>query len=141
MILGDFNGHVGFKDKQAVDDNGKMTLDWLEMYNLVMLNNDFKCTGEITWKRNEQESVIEFVLVTPKLYKEYREMEIDEEKQYFDLSDHSLLKVILERKDERSKIKGRERWEIREYYKTDKCSLEEYKKDVEKELEGKRYKY
>lgn len=141
MILGDFNGHVGFKDKQAVDDNGKMTLDWLEMYNLVMLNNDFKCTGEITWKRNEQESVIEFVLVTPKLYKEYREMEIDEEKQYFDLSDHNLLKVILERKDERSKIKGRERWEIHEYYKTDKCSLEGYKKDVEKELEGKRYKY
>lgn len=84
MIVGDFNGHVGFKGKQAVDVNGNMILDWLEVCNLVMLNDDFRCKGEITWKRNEQESVIDFVLI--------RQMEIDEKKQYFDLSDHNLLK-------------------------------------------------
>ena len=137
MILGDFNGHVGFKGKQAVNINGNMILDWLEIYNLVMLNDDFRCKGEITWKRNEHESVIDFVLVTQKLYKEYKEMEIDEEKQYFDLSDHNLIEVTLERKDKITKTAEKERWETHEYYKTDKDSLEKYRKEVEKNLKYK----
>ena len=136
MIVGDFNGHVGFKGKQTVDVNGNMILDWLEVYNLVMLNDDFRCTGEITWKRNEQESVIDFVLVTHKLYREYRKMEIDEKKKYFDLSDHNLIEVTLNKKDKNTNITRRERWETHEYYKTDKDSLEKFRKEVEENLKG-----
>ena len=30
LMLGDFNGHVGFIGPQQCDDNGRMVLNWLE---------------------------------------------------------------------------------------------------------------
>ena len=93
FILGDFNGHVGFKGYQNLDENGKMVLEWMVEYNMVMLNNDVKCKGEITWQRGEQKSTVDFVLVTDKAYEYFKNMEIDEQKLKFDLSDHNLIEV------------------------------------------------
>lgn len=53
IVTGDFNGRVGFKGEQRVNKNGEMILEWMEKYRLIMLNEDEKCIGEITWSRNE----------------------------------------------------------------------------------------
>ena len=91
IVMGDFNGYVGFKGGQKVNRNGELILDWMENYSLVMLNDDYKCTREITWSRNEQRSVIDYVLVTNQVYGKFKSMTIDEKKQIFDLSDHNLI--------------------------------------------------
>ena len=131
IVMGDFNGHVGFKGMQSLDENGKMILEWME------LNDDFECKGETTWKRQEQESVIDYVLVSQNLYKEYIQMEIDEQQKYYDLSDHNLIMVELRKKVTGTKDKRGKRWEEQEYYKTDKNSLELYTREVSKKLENK----
>lgn len=81
LITGDFNGHVGFKGEQKLNRNGEIILHWMEKYGLIMLNDDEKCTGEYTWGREGQRSVIDYVLVTDKVYKKFHSMKIDEEKE------------------------------------------------------------
>ena len=63
VVLGDFNGHVGFLGKQRLDKRGQKVLDLLERWNLVLLNGDMNCTGEYTWVEGEHKSVIDFILV------------------------------------------------------------------------------
>ena len=40
MIMGDFSGHVGFLGKQPRNRNEKILLDFIERWNLIMLNGD-----------------------------------------------------------------------------------------------------
>lgn len=63
-----------FKGTQELDDNVKIILEWMEVYNLIMLNNDFECSGEVMWRRNNQESTVDYMLITQQLYKEYESM-------------------------------------------------------------------
>ena len=93
LMLGDFNGHVGFIGPQQCDDNGRMVLNWLEEYNLVLLNADPNCSGETTWSRGSQKSSIDFLMVNQKMYQFFHEMTIDEHKCIFDLSDHHLIEA------------------------------------------------
>ena len=136
VILGDFNGHVGFKGYQQIDENGKMIIEWMEKYNLIMLNDDFNCRGEVTWRRHDQESVIDFVLVSKECYDVYEDMEIDEQQTKFDLTDHNLIEVRLRREGQR-RNNTKNQWLTREYYKTDEDTLSKFKKNVEEHLEGK----
>ena len=99
IILRDFNGHVRFKDKQNINKNGRRILEWMEKFSLTMLNDELDCVGEVTWRRNEQQSVIDYALVTLKFYDIYQQMHIYEEREIFDLSDHNLIQKKL-------KIKG-----------------------------------
>ena len=98
LIIGDFNGHVGFKGDQNLDINGKMILDWMERYKVIMLNDDTRCQGEYTWRKKEKKSLIDYALASEGLYDMFEGMEIDEEQTEFDLSDHNLLKVYLKAK-------------------------------------------
>ena len=54
LMIGDFNGHVGFLGEQTLDRNGQMIIEWLEKENLIMLNDDTKCDGLYTWQRQNQ---------------------------------------------------------------------------------------
>ena len=90
LIVGDYNGHAGFKGKQRIDSNVKMIIDWMKKYKLTMLN-DVKCEGVCTWSRNYQKSVIDYALATDKFYEKYYKMKIDEEQEEIDISDHNLL--------------------------------------------------
>lgn len=134
VILGDFNGHVGFKGYQVINENGKLIIEWMEKYNLIMLNDDFNCQGEITWKRNEQESVIDFVLISKECYDIYEDMTIDEGQQEFDLSDHNLIEVRIKTGRARNHVNNK--WISREYYKTDETSLTKFRGKVEEHLTG-----
>lgn len=129
LIIGDFNGHVGFKGGQKLNDNGRIILEWMEKFKLTMLNDDMKCEGEITWSRNEQKSVIDFALVTDKLYDKFRKMRIDEDQDIIDISDHNLIEIEIEAKHKRA-CKSKE-WITREFYKTDKDSLERFQQTLE----------
>ena len=48
MIIGDFNGHVGFLGEQKLDEGGKMIVEWMEEQGLILLNKDTQCTGLYT---------------------------------------------------------------------------------------------
>ena len=70
----------------------------------------------LTWGRDSQRSVIDFVLVSDKLYDKFVKMKIDEEKEQFDISAHNLVKIYMDIKINKKTYKGEE-WEVREYYK------------------------
>lgn len=93
IVLGDFNGHLGFIGDQALNRNGRYVLQLMENYNLTLLNGDEKCSGEITREENGNKSSIDFVLVNRMMYEKFNEMEIDERKEKYDISDHCLLEV------------------------------------------------
>ena len=93
--MGDFNGHINGLGYQKQDRNGDMILEWINNNNMVLLNLDDKCEGNITWQRNEQKSVIDYIIVKGNIYKNIIKMEIDETKEKFDLSDHNLIDVCM----------------------------------------------
>ena len=54
IILGDFIAHTGSIGTQSIDHNGKMINEWLTEKDLILLNSDERCSGEITWKRRSR---------------------------------------------------------------------------------------
>ena len=71
IILGDFNGHISGLGPHETDFNGKMILEWMSNFNLVLLNMDDRCQGVKTWSRDykNQYSTVNFVLVNNYMYK------------------------------------------------------------------------
>jgi len=68
LFLGDFNGHIEILGNQKINQNGKKLMSFIDRFNLYILNLDQNCSGEITWKRNEMESVIDFAITNSKMY-------------------------------------------------------------------------
>ena len=60
LIIGDFNGHIDGLGYQKQDERGNMVMEWLENYNLILLNTDDRCEGLITWERGLQNRAIDF---------------------------------------------------------------------------------
>ena len=135
ILLGDFNAHLGFLGNQKLDVNGNLLLDIAEKYNLIILNGDPLCKGEITWSRNNLKSTKDFILCNQVMYKKFKRMNIDEEKEEFELSDHHLLKAYFElnHKNERNKEKSKEI----KYLKIDNKTTEKYIKRMEDDLKDK----
>ena len=48
MILGDFNGHLGFLGPHPMNKNGELLYNLIDKHNLILLNGHPECTGEIT---------------------------------------------------------------------------------------------
>ena len=46
IVLGDFNGHIGFIGQQNIDRNGVMVIDCLNDFNLILINGDERCVGQ-----------------------------------------------------------------------------------------------
>ena len=95
IILGDFNAHTGYLGSQERNKNGRYIDEMVGNHNMILLNSDDRCKGETTREENGIQSTIDFVLVCQRLYGNFINMEIDEDKQIFDLSDHCLLRTIL----------------------------------------------
>ena len=51
IILGDFNAHLERLDGRKTDENGRMVLEWIDSWDLILLNGDEKCKGTYTWIR------------------------------------------------------------------------------------------
>ena len=57
-----------------------MIIDWMEKYRSIMLNDDQRCQREYTWGRDSQRSVIDFALVSDKLYDKFVKMKVNQER-------------------------------------------------------------
>ena len=72
-----------------------------------------------------------------KFYDKFMKMKIDEENEQFDISDHNQVEIYMDIKRNKKAYKGEE-WVVREYYKTDKDSMQRYKEELENDLRQKR---
>ena len=90
MILGDFNGHLGFLGPHQMNKNGELLYNLIDKHNLILLNGHPECTGEITWEQKNKRSVIDYILVNKDMHESFISMNIDESKEVFDLSDHNI---------------------------------------------------
>ena len=125
LILGDFNGHIDELGYQKQDRRGDMVMEWIIDYGMVLLNMDDKCQGIYTWERQEQKSVIDFVLASKEMYDEIRNMNIDDNKEVFDLSDHNMIIIEI-------KTVGRHSGKVskREYLSNKEEDLQKYKENL-----------
>lgn len=133
LVLGDFNGHIDMLGYQKQDENGLIVLDWMNECNMNLLNLDVACQGTYTWTRDNQKSVIDFVLANNKCYEYFQSLYVDEERELLDISDHNLLTVTL--KIQTGSVNFRKGKVTRKpYLKTDEDSLEKFSVELEKRL-------
>lgn len=132
IILGDFNGHVGFIGPQLLDESGKRIIDLMEDYNLKMLNMEEGCRQMSTWQRGEQTSTIDFILCNEQMYRNFRSMEIDEDGEVINCSDHNLLSATFVYRKGNSQSDSRK--ECVSYFKMTKENVDNYIRKVEDRL-------
>ena len=94
IVLVDFNGHLGYLGNQEVNMNGKL-INKMIQEDLILLNIDSRCKGTYTWQRGEQKSTIDLIMVSQCRYKKFEEMEVDEKREIYDLSDHCMVRLSL----------------------------------------------
>ena len=133
ILTGDFNGHTGLQGTQRVDENGRVILEWMEKYKMILLNEDERCEGVYTWSRNDQRSVIDYALVSQKMYDRVTKIRIDEDKELCDLSDHNMIEIEVAIKAESKKqYKG---WITKEYYCKNDKAMEEFSREMKSKVE------
>ena len=132
MLLGDFNAHVGFIGDQQLNRNGKIILDMMERFNLILLNGDERCDGKSTWQQGNKKSSIDHILVNEKMYNRFRGMKIDEDKEVLDFSDHNLISAKFHMNRERSVItEGEEKQILRINDRT----KEQFRQNIRRKLD------
>ena len=133
MVLGDMNGHIGILGEQEEDRNGRMILNWVNDFNLVMLNMDERCKGKYTWCANDRKSVIDYMLVNGRMYNRLIGLEIDEEKENIDLSDHNLMQASFWYSIEKEKHKESQTVQ-QTYISMKEDALKEFSEEMLKEV-------
>ena len=94
LCLGDFNGRLKRLEPHIdTDSNGKMIEEWSIKYNLHHLNQSENCVGTYTFHSNKGRSAIDHMLANDRMYEEFRGMQIDEEKELLNISDHCLVRA------------------------------------------------
>ena len=134
IIMGDFNGHVGFIGHQKADAEGEMVLRWVNDYGLILLNGDERCNGTYTWEARGQKSAIDFIIVNRAMYRYFSSMNIDENRLITDISDHNLIQTIWDIRGEENINYKKGKKKERIYCKTDPLSLEIFIRELEKDI-------
>lgn len=85
ILLGDFNGHVGFTGPQPLNYNGRWVLDIMGKMEYDTIKWWFEVNGEeeVTRRQGNIGSAIDFISVNEALYKYFETMFIDEDKGIF----------------------------------------------------------
>ena len=133
MVLGDFNGHVGYLGPDPTNKNGEILLDFIDKNNLIMLNGHADCKGEITWEQRNRKSVIDYIIDNKSLHNNFECMKIDEDNLEFDLSDHNLLTAQFHFNRCSSRFEKHRTKEI-SYLKTNDVTKQNFLDTVKKEL-------
>lgn len=94
IIIGDFNAHLQEFDGRT-NQNTRIMRELIESEGLIILNGTAKAKGNFTWKRGDQETTIDFVLVSDSISNKIKKMEIDENKMW-DFSDHNKISLVLQ---------------------------------------------
>ena len=71
-----------------------------------MLNCDINCKGRYTRVERGNKSVIDYVMVSEEMYKYHKSMEIDEERERYDLSNHVNIFIDLIIRERKPKYTG-----------------------------------
>ena len=133
IVLGDFNGHIKLLDGRKEDLNGKMLGKWIEKYNMVMLNMDEKCKGVYTFSRGNSKTAVDYVMVNERMYNIFENMEIDEDKELFQDSDHHLVSSFYKVRESGINVFNKEKWKTVKFLKKDKDSLVKLREELEEE--------
>lgn len=123
IIIGDFNGHVGFLGEHKLHEGGRIILSFMENHNVIMADDDMHTKGLYTWEGRGSKSMIDYTLINAALYRTFKDMLIDE-KEIYDLSHHNIIQVRLKKEGIVRNVKKRIQ-EI-EYYKKDEVSKSIY---------------
>ena len=70
---------MGFLGNQDKNHNVVKLLEFVERWNLIIMNCDAKCRGTYLRIERDNKSVIDYILVNEAMYKHYDSMEIDED--------------------------------------------------------------
>ena len=135
IVLGDFNGHLGYLGEQRENRTGRLVNEMIEGGNLNLLNIDSRCIGRYTWEGRGSRSVIDLVMVNDRIEKRVIGMEIDESRNRLDISDHSLIEVKI--RGGRVEKENRKKWEKVEYHSVGKVELGKYVEKVEQRIREK----
>ena len=138
IILGDFNGHLGYLGNQEENMNGKLINKMIQEEDLILLNIDSRCKGTYTRQRGEQKSAIDLIMVNQCRYEKFEEMEVDEKREIYDLSDHCMVRLSLKIKKNKQK---KEKEETIEKYRLSQGRMNNYKKEVKDRLTEKEDRY
>ena len=87
-----------------------------------MLNDTDKCKGTYTWSRGQGKSLIDFVLVNSLAFGICDQMEIYEQQEICDLTDHNLIEISLKLNFMHPNYNRRGKWEEKIDYKLDEKS-------------------
>ena len=136
LVLGDFNGHVGFIGEQACNRKGEMMLEFSDRWGLTILNADDRCNGKYTRVQGAEKSVIDFFLVNEGMYKLFENMKVDEDKEEFDLSDHCCIKADFVMKGREIGTRGERVGEIEFYAVKEESRMMKFVQKVEEQLNG-----
>ena len=68
MVMGDFNGHAGFLGNQELNYNGTKMLEFMEKWNLILMNCDTNCSGTFTRIERDAKSVIDYIMINDRMY-------------------------------------------------------------------------
>ena len=132
VCLGDMNGRLKSLEPHVdTDSNGKMVEEWTEKFNLHHLNLSEKCTGVYTFHNNVgKKSAIDHVLVNGKMMEGFKGMQIDENKELLDISDHCLVRPWFNVGDEERIDWKKTKYEQIEWIKKDPYSLKAMEEDL-----------
>ena len=131
IVLGDFNGHLGYLGNQIENMNGKLIKKMIQEEDLILLNIDSRCKETYTWQRGERKSAIDLIMVNQCGYEKFEEMEVDENIEIYDLSDHCMVRLSLKMKKNKQK---KEKEETVEKYRLSQGRMNNYKKEVKDRL-------
>ena len=129
IIAGDFNGHLRMIDGRKDDENGKMIIGWGEEYGLITLNLEEKCEGTYTRIAKEQKTTIDYILVNSKIYDIVEEIEIDEDRNILEGSDHVAMRTAIRVKETQGFRKPK--WRKKEYISNKDEDIEELVQYIE----------
>ena len=133
MVIGDFNGHLEELDGRKDDKNGKMVKEWINEFDLMLMNGDEKCEGTFTREQGNLKTAIDMVMVNRALYDKCKGMKIDEEKDVIDISDHNLISIEFKARQKCGNNFNKKKWREEECYKKDDSALKEFGDEIEKE--------
>ncbi|KAH7956866.1 hypothetical protein HPB52_013023 [Rhipicephalus sanguineus] len=93
IIMGDFNAHLEDLDGRT-DANGRLLQELACSAGLVIANLTEKCCGMTTWSVRDQQSCIDYCLLSESLYEHLQGMVIDEDGKGNLASDHNRIQLI-----------------------------------------------
>ena len=140
VCLGDFNARLACLEPniRQSDTNGQMIEQWVQSKGMHHLNQHTNCTGIYTFGKTEKaKSAIDHILVNDNMIDKFKGMDIDENKEQFNISDHNLIRAWFSIGKERNEKWKKKEYEIRTYYKTDEESLKNMEENLMSGIRGK----